>query len=165
MQTTSKGSPATSKFSAMLDTLLSISTALGTLREHQRLHEIRLTSMEARFDTLTTIWMRSAPRPCTPPTKTTPITPPSTATLAPEQADTVTATTSLLKRAAHKLGPEALIWGLGKLWAAAYPLLLPGIAFLGAIMWKWVGPWIEPLWRFLTSWIGLLWKFATGWMG
>ena len=158
MSPLSNTSPAKSRLSAVLDTLMDISTALGTLREHQRLHEIRLTSMEARFDTVTAIWMRSAPRPCTPqtpPTKTS-----ANSTVMPPAASPDTA--SLLQRAARKLGPEALIWGLGKLWAAAYPLLLPGIAFLGAVMWKWIGPWIEPLWRFLTSWIGLLWKFLLG---
>lgn len=146
----SNSSPARSKLSAALDMLMDVSTALGTLKEHDRLMEARLTSVEQRFDTLqhTILTLtHSAPKPCLTPTKPTPTFPNSTATLSPGQADTATATKSLLRRAAHKLGPEALLWGLGKLWAAAYPLLLPAIAFLGALLWKYLGPW----WKFLNG--------------
>ena len=141
MNTTSTASPATSKrLGAMLDTLLNISTALGTLREHQRLHEIRLTSMEARFDTLTVTLMRSAPRPCTPPTKTTPITPPSTITSrsldtrsskpmeVSEHADplskTLTRTAQVINllAAAAKLAPHILV-ALVMAWKWAWPML------------------------------------------
>lgn len=135
------------KLSSILNVMLDVATALGTVREHQRLHEGRLANAEANITSLQQTmmtWRHSSPsQPVSPPTPPIPTTPISTAT-AP--LDTTQAAKDILKRAAPKVlhyGLRELApWILGRIVTWILPYFIPiasGLLLYGQSIWKWVG--------------------------
>lgn len=156
--------PTSRRLSDMMHVLLDVATALGTVREHQRLHEARLdrhgqrlASVEGRITSLQqtiSTWNGSTPSPrCSDRPKTMTTTQPSTAT---SPMATAAAPDTLWQRTLQKLGREALkdfaLWIVGRIGTLALPYLLPGALALLA----WISPfgkallrWGEPIWRLL----------------
>lgn len=161
MPTSSQSSPAKSKLSALLDLLLDISSALGTLREHQRLtedrqarHAARLAAAEGSITSLqATIatWKASSPnRTCDSPTKATRIAASATAT-SPAMD---TPQSSPIKRMARKLvmewGKDGLIWIVGKLGGFLLPYVLATSGLL-LVYGQAALKWLAMLWKALIG--------------
>lgn len=143
------GSPATSRrLTAILDTLLDLSTALGTVREHQRLTDIRMGSLERhQHDMMLTLTRSALHTP--PPTPTTS----RTSTTAPPMS-----TDTTIKRVGAKLTvaalKEFLPWLLSKIAGMMLPYIVPGALALLA--------WATPFGNALLKFLGPLWRLIAG---